>query len=848
MRPLPIDPRLDEITAAVASRGAVVLVAEPGAGKTTRVPRALLDAGRDAGRDAGTQDGEIIVVEPRRLAARMAAARVAEELGEPVGERVGYQVRFDARRSARTRVSFVTEGILGRRLTSDPTLRGVSTIVFDELHERHLETDLALARVQRARQRGRDIRVVAMSATLDAGPVAAFLDAPVIEVAGRAHPVSIQHAEAPDDRPLERQVRAALVRLIDGGLEGDVLVFLPGAREIRAALEACEGPAKAHGLELLPLHGDLPPEAQDRAVRPGRTRKVILSTNVAETSLTIDGVTAVIDSGLARVMRHSPWTGLGRLETEPISQASATQRAGRAGRTRPGVCVRLYTAREHAVRPERDAPEIARAELSAAALALRAAGEDPRTFPFFEAPPDAALRAAEELLERLGAVEGGAITPIGEAMRALPAHPRIARVAVEAARLGHARAGATIAALIAERDIRRHSGARFDGGSARDDEVAASDLLVRLEQLEALGPRPNGGALRAMGLDGRATRTVLDASRQLARALEEVRLEEEPLFDEEQAILRATLAGFPDRLARRASGDRLLVAGGTTAALAPTSAVKDAELLVAVDVVDGPRGAICRAASAAPLDLVLELFLDRVEDRSVVRFDPARERVVGEAELRYDGVLLERSSREPTDAEAAEALAEAAIAAGVERLCRPPEALDELRRRLDFARAHAPELPALDDARLAAVVRRLAEGRRSFAELRDAGLLDWIRAELGADALRALDRLAPTHVAIPGRARVAVTYEVDRPPWIASRLQDFFGALDGPRVAGGEVPLLLHLLAPNQRAVQITTDLAGFWDRHYLEVRKELRRRYPRHRWPDDPRTAEPGGPRRRGS
>lgn len=839
MRPLPIDPELPRIVDATRG-GGLVLVAEPGAGKTTRVPRALLDAGFG-------ERGEIVVVEPRRLAARMAATRVAEELGEPVGQRIGYQVRFDTKRSKRTRVSFVTEGILARRLDADPELAGVSAVVFDELHERHLDMDLALARARRARERGRELAIVAMSATLDAAPVAAFLEAPIVEVTGRTHPVEVRHAEAPDDRPLERRVRAALVRLIDGGLDGDVLVFLPGAREIRRALESCGGPAEAHGIDLLPLHGDLPAEAQDRAVRPGRRRKVVLSTNVAETSLTIDGVVAVIDSGLARVMRHSPWTGIGSLETAPISQASATQRAGRAGRTRPGVAVRLYTEREHAARPERDAPEIERAELSAAVLALRASGEDPEAFPYLEPPPDAALRAADGLLERLGAVEDGEVTPIGHAMLTLPAHPRIARLAIEAHRLGHTSSGAAVAALAQERDIRRASRTRFDGAGARNDEVASSDLLTRLDELEALGDRPNARAIRSAELDVRAVNAVLAASRQLERALKSVHLENtEEVWNEEAALLQATLVGFPDRLARRAGGERLLVAGGTTATLDASSAVKDAELLVVVDATQHRGGVRVRRASAVSVELVMERFLDALEDRTAVSFDPELERVFAHAELRYDGVLLERTRREPTGAEAAAVLAKAALSAGVHRFCDPPEALEALQRRLAFARKHDTSLPALDDARLERVLREVADGKRSFAELRSAGLLDWIRADLGASSLATLDRLAPTHVAIPARARVPVHYEVERPPWIESRLQDFFGSTETPTIADGREPLLLHLLAPNKRAAQITTDLAGFWERHYIEVRKELRRRYPKHSWPDDPLTAEPGSRRRR--
>lgn len=838
MIPLPIDRHLGRIVEAVRERSGVVLVAEPGAGKTTRVPRALLDAG---------MEGEILVVEPRRLAARMAARRVAEELGEAPGERIGHRVRFESRVSSRTRVTFVTEGILSRRLAADPRLDGVGVLVFDELHERHLDADVALALARRIREE-RALSIVAMSATLDAAPVAAFLDAPIIEVEGRAYPVEQRHVPAPDDRPLERRVRAAVVRLIEDGLEGDVLVFLPGAAEIRRSLDALSGPAGALGFDLLPLHGDLPAAEQDRAVRPGPRRKVVLSTNVAETSLTIDGVAAVVDSGLARVARHSPWTGLSSLETAKISRASATQRAGRAGRTRAGVCVRLYTRRDHDARPERDAPEIERAELSAMVLALRGAGHDPARFEFLEAPPASALAAADELLDRLGATSDSKLTELGRAMRTIPAHPRLARVALEAARRGHVEGGAMLAALLGERDVRRRARARFGGGPSDSDEVGASDLIASLETIEGLGPRASAGSLRAHDLEPRTVATVRKAQRQIAGALGRVRLAGEPTFDEEEALLIATLSGFPDRVARRRAprGLDLVFAGGGGALLDEASVVKEAELLVALDVGTARGRPIVRRASAVQLEHLMELYLDRLVDTREVRFEPERERVVASMTLRYDGLVIERKPIEPTDEEAAAVLAAAALERGVERFVDDADALDALRRRLRFARRFDETLPALDDAHLAVLLTRLAEGRRSFAELRGAGLMEWIEAELGRDARARLDALAPMTIAIPGRARVPVHYEIDRPPWIESRLHDFFGATDGPRVASGEVAVLLHLQAPNGRAVQITDDLAGFWDRHYLDVRKELRGRYPRHPWPDDPRTAKPGRPRRR--
>lgn len=846
MRALPIDRHLDRVVSTLRTRRGLVLIAEPGAGKTTRLPRAMLDAGM-------AEAGSIWVVQPRRLAARMGAARVADELGEPVGRRIGYQVRFERRVSAETRVLFMTEGVLQRRLVADPKLRGVSAVVLDEVHERHLDGDLALARLRKLSDE-RALSLCAMSATLDARPMAAFLDAPVIEVEGRTFPLTVEHAEREDERPLERRVRAALARLLADGIDGDVLVFLPGAAEIRRALAASEDLGRARGVDLLPLHGNLPAEQQDRALRRGSRRRVVFSTNVAETSLTLEGVVAVVDSGLARVERVSPWSGMARRELVPISRAAAAQRAGRAGRTRPGRVLRLYTRRDHDRRPSAEVPEIRRADLSSAFLTLRAAGEDPRTFAYFERPSDAALQAAETLLVRLGALRGGAVTPLGRAMLALPAHPRVARIALEGRRLGYPEAAALAAALVAERDLRASARSRLDGSdmtyaSVRDDEVASSDIVARVDELLRLGDRPSASALRAAGLEVGAAHTVLRARDQLVRAMRSTPRDSAGAtedVDEEQALLLAILAGFPDRLARRRrTGRELAVAGGKVATLDPRSAVKQAELMVLVDVSESRGRALVRRASAVEPSWLLERFLDDIEERTEARFDRERERVVGVSELRLDGVLIESAPWEPGDERAADALAQAALEAGIERFC-DGDAVEALARRLHFARRLSPDLPELDDTRKERVLRALCADRRSFAELEDASVWAWLRADLGSDALSQVDRLAPASVSIPGRERVRVHYEWERPPWIASRLSDFFGAKAGPNVGDGQIPLLLHLLAPNQRAIQITTDLAGFWARHYREVRKELRGRYPKHPWPDDPATAEPTRRRRR--
>jgi ATP-dependent helicase HrpB len=836
-RELPIDSFLPAITGALERAGAAVVVAEPGAGKTVGVPPALLE--RVAGKD-------VLVLEPRRLAARMAARFVASRLGEKLGERVGYRVRFDDTTGPRTRLVYMTEGVLTRRLADDPELRGVGAVVFDELHERHLHTDLGLAMVQRLRASTRpDLWVVAMSATLDAEPVARFLGAEVVHVPGRAHPVSVEHAEGADARPLERQVAAACHRLLVGdAVDGDVLVFLPGAAEIRRAAEACARVAEAADAEVVLLHGDLPAAEQDRAVRPGPRRKIILSTNVAETSITVEGVVAVVDSGLARMAHHSPWSGLPSLRTDKVSQASAVQRAGRAGRLRPGRCVRLYTRHDLASRPESHPPEIHRSDLSELVLLLRARGEDPRAFPFFEPPPEPPLRAAEELLERLGAVDGkGAVTEMGRATLALPLHPRLARLFLEARERGAAERGASLAALASERELRRAlRGAVRPGERTAKVQVGASDLLARLDAFEAADAEGLGArAIRAHELDAGVVHAVDRTRRQLLRGSTPGMWV--PLEQEEEALLLATLAAFPDRVGRRrhARSDELVMAGGGSARLAPQSVVKEAAFAVAVEA-DEHRGGggLIRVASAVEPEWLLELFPDRIAERREVRFDAERERVEVVTALLYDALVLDEGRSDARgDPEAARVLCDAALAAGLERFC-DGDTLQSLRTRFEFAAAHGLGPSPLDDAQVRAVLADVCEGAVSFAEVRDAKPLDLLLARLAPDLRKRLDRIAPEHVDLPARRRVAVQYEAGKPPWIASRLQDFFGLTQGPAVAEGRVPLVLHLLAPNRRAVQVTTDLAGFWTRHYPQIRKELMRRYPRHAWPETPTPAAP--------
>lgn len=832
--PLPIDEILPAIGEPVAAGRNVVVEAPPGAGKTTRVPRHLLEIDAARGR-------EILVLQPRRIAARAAARFVAASLGEPVGERCGYRVRFESRTSEATKLCFLTEALLLRRLRDDAALADVGVVVFDELHERHLATDTGLALVRRL-QRERDDapRIVAMSATLDAEPVARFLDAERLRSEGRAFPVDVVWAEPASrtrgGRPprLEDEVRAALRRLLEDDPGGHVLVFLPGAAEIRYCEQACGELAARAGLEIHPLHGALPASAQDRALDETGARKLVLATNVAETSLTIDGVRAVIDSGLARVARDDPWTGLPTLELARISQASAAQRAGRAGRTAPGRAIRLYTRHDHDDRAAFTPPEIVRLDLADLVMDALSAGASPRELDWLEPPPAASLERAESLLRDLGAIDDAGRTETGRAMAALPVHPRHARLLVEARRRGVGREAAAAVALLSEaRPAKR--------------DAQETDLIAELHDLGLLGANE---AARSR----RPPRTVVQLRDQLLRALGRVGGRAGATPDDadeiEQALRIAIAAGHPDHVAMIRRGEAgqcsAVLAGGGAATIEATQLGASDAWIVALEVERRREGGrevtrVRRFAAIEP-EWLLELFADRIEEREEVRFDERRERVEARSELRYGALVLAGGDVDAPPERAAAVLREAALATDLGRFVAEPEELDRLFARTAFAAEHGADGPALDADAAREVLSDLCADARSFAQLRDADLIAHLRARLGANAA-SLDDFAPTAISLPGRRRVPVHYERDKPPWIESRMQDFFGLAEGPAVAGGRVPLVLHLLAPNGRAQQVTTDLAGFWERHYPGLRKTLMRRYPRHAWPEDPRHAE--APRR---
>ncbi len=749
---LPIDAVLPEVLTMLRERGAVVLEAPPGSGKTTRVPIAL---SRDV-------EGQVWVLEPRRVAARAAAQRVASELGESVGDTVGYAMRMDRRESPRTRVLYVTEALLTRRLDD---FEGIGAVVLDEFHERSIHTDVALAWCRMLRRTRPSLRLVVMSATLDGEAIARFLDCPRVRAEGTLHLVDVRYLDRKDERPLELRVAAA-VRAVTG----DVLAFLPGIGEIERTA------ALLTDFEVLPLHGELDAAAQDRALRLGARpawgpRRVVLATNVAETSVTVEGISAVVDCGLVRRPAYDAWSGLPTLDLVPIARDSAIQRAGRAGRLGPGTCLRMYSRADFDLRPAQTPAEVKRIDLAATVLALGG-----RELEWFEAPSAGAWKAAMVLLERMGALSEGRRTPIGDTMASLPLPPRLARVLIESAALGVAREGARLVTLF---------GRKLGG-----------DLVDRA--LDGEGDAHE--ARRLEGLVGGGGPRVKEA---------------------EEALRRACLAGFPDRVARREGGRVRFADGGA----AEVEVGRDGYVVVTeVDRV----GTRVRARTLTPVDD--DWLVDRAVVRETLRW--AGTRVEAREELCFGELVLDASVGAGDRDAVAMMLFEHARPT-LHKLVPDWERGLALLQRVAFLRRRGVVLPELD---LELAARALCEGRRSFDDL---GTVSLAAAVLGAlpDA-SLVDRLAPETVRLPGKPRATVSYDGDE-PYVEARMQDFFGLADGPRIADGTA-LVLHLLAPNHRPVQVTRDLAGFWQRHYPALRKELMRRYPRHAWPEDPRVATP--------
>jgi ATP-dependent helicase HrpB len=850
---LPIDDVVPDIVDALTTNNSLVLQAPAGAGKTTRVPPAVLDARLAV-------DGRILVLEPRRVAARATAKRIAYERGVSLGDEVGYQVRFDRRMSDKTRLAIITEGILTRRLQSDPFLEGVGAVILDEFHERSIHTDLAVAFLRELQQVRDDLKVVVMSATITTGPIADYLDCPIIESEGRTFPVDIEYLDKPSDDPIETQATRAVSRILGQPEDdGDILVFMPGAGSIHRTIETVKPVATSHHVEILPLYGALPPQQQDRAIESGGARKIIVSTNIAETSLTIEGVTSVVDSGLVKQLRMSPQSGLDKLEKTHISLASADQRAGRAGRVRPGRAFRLWTNAFEFRMPDEDTPEIQRVDITAPILEVIAwSGADPKEFGWFEAPPDHAIDRAVELLRDLGAVDPGEfrLTDTGTEMLELPAHPRLGRMLIEGSRRGCLRTTAGMAAVLSERDFV----GRVDQGAPSGD----SDLLRRAELLDEVA-HGSTGAARRLGLHanvGRAKR-VKQVRDQLERASSGQQSGQRPAQATTTDALKALAVGYPDRICiSRGEGRKYVMVGGEPLALAYESVVRDAEFIVAATIGGETRarniGAVSsrgliRLASRVERAWLEELFPGQFETKIEVNFDDQRKRVMAVERELFHGLNLSEAvvsvDAHADPAEVTRMLARAAAEDLGEAFSLSKDG-EQFLDRLRCLREWMPELelPNLDadsldteteNSRLREMLGQICWGHRSFADLKRVDLVGALKGYLDHDQISALAEFAPPALTVPSGKSRRLKYEPGKPPVLEVRIQEMFGTARTPTVARGKIPVLLHLLAPNYRPQQVTDDLAGFWENTYPEVRKELRARYSKHPWPEDPLSAK---------
>jgi ATP-dependent helicase HrpB len=824
----PIASVLAPLAEALGGSPTVILSAPPGSGKSTIVPLALLDGDWLAGRS-------ILMLEPRRLAARACAERMAQLIGEPVGRSVGYRVRLERRVSAATRIEVVTEGILTRRLQADPELSGVGLVIFDEFHERSLQADLGLALCRDVQSGLReDLRLLVMSATLEVERLQRVLDgAPVLSGGALIHPVEIRYLDRDPVDGIAETVARGVLRALDREA-GDVLAFLPGEAEIRRAESLLADAARDRDVRLCPLFGNLGQEAQLAALRPRQRggRRVVLATDIAETSLTIEGVRCVVDGGWARVPRFDPGTALTRLETLRVSRASADQRAGRAGRLGPGVCLRLWSEGRQARLPAREDPEILSADLAGLVLELALWGlSEPAALAWVDPPPLGALAQARDLLRSLDALDAeGRITAQGRRMAGLGLHPRLAHLVLESERRGCLGLGADLAALLSERDL-------FPRGTARARSVDLGDRLRLLD----LWRRGGGGAVRAGDGDAAACARVHKIASQLLSRKDRG----SPLACTIGALLAAA---YPDRVGRRRdrAGAAYLFVSGGAARLPEDDPLRSAELLVAPSV--RARGAEGRIHLAAPIGLeeIRQTLGHQVARFDVVRWDERAGAVDAVSEERLGPLVLERKAlRAPDPLAVGRALLEGVRRAGPTALPWTEQAR-RLQARWLTVRGWQPEesWPDISDQTLMdSLDQWLLPWLGSMSRLDQLRRLDLeqiLRSRLDWDRQQALDRLAPERIEVPSGSRKQILYSPGEPPVLAVRLQELFGLAETPRVCAGRVPLLLHLLSPAQRPIQVTQDLAGFWHRTYPEVKKELKGRYPKHYWPDDPWSAVP--------
>lgn len=800
MSHLPIDEVLDDVVESLLEHRRLVLEAPPGAGKTTRVPPAFLSRLR----------GDIVVLEPRRIAARSSAERVAEELGEPVGRTVGYQVRFESRISKRTRLRFVTGGVLLRQLARASALPGVELVVFDEFHERGLDSDLALSLTDALRAKRPELKLLVMSATLDAQAVADFLEAPRLQATGRAFPVDVEHIARSDSRPMSVQVVEAVKRFASDDT-GGTLVFLPGVGEIercRAAL------ATMRDTEVVALHGQLSGEEQSRVLAPSSERRVVLSTNVAETSVTLPGITRVIDSGKVRIPRWDPYTGIQRLTVENISQASAAQRTGRAGRTAPGQCLRLYTKLDFQRRPRHTAPEITRADAAGLLVAILQIGRTPEQIRWLDQPPEAALTRAKDLLRQLGVVAGETLTEFGRQVGALPLHPRLASMVLRVGPEDRANA-ALVASMLAERDFMpRNEGHHVD----------VSDLENRMALFRTSRQQRKQRGYRVQTME-----RIERAAQQVRSSLHDVAILDAPV-----SLRRSAFISFSDRLVKRSDAGKLLLREGGHATLQASSIGLESDWLVALESEIRGKEAIVTLASEAEIDWIEHDLSDAVEAIDELEWDG--ERVVRSEGFKLDCLWLEQERRAaPPSARVSDFL--------YEQLQRRPlgSLLDEHEIALAIGRVEWARSAGVDDLPTDvedALLMEACEGSRSIDDIKASQPARLLRSLLAPHIVAGFEKIAPTSVRLPSGKQLAVHYATDRPPWLASYLQDFFGLRVTPTLGG--VPLTVHLWAPSARPIQVTNDLASFWDGGYPAMKKQLSRRYPKHYWPDNPVDAEP--------
>ncbi len=868
---LPIWEIHSRLLAALRDGNRLILSAPTGSGKTTQVPQMLWQAGL-------LDQGQVVILQPRRLAARLLATRVAQELGVQLGQEVGYQIRFENVTSRRTKIRFVTEGVLLRQIIENPELKGISTLLFDEFHERHLYGDITLARALDIQETSRpDLKIGVMSATLDADLLAQYLvgttstasqnkmgnvvervptgRCAILTSSGRTFPVEIKYESEPtytDERPVWDQAAEAFSRYVNSGGDGDVLVFMPGGFEISQTINAIRYTDEAKGFILLPLHGELAPKDQDAAVARYPQRKVVVSTNVAETSLTIDGVRLVIDSGLARIPRFDANRGINTLMVEKISQSSADQRAGRAGRTAPGTCMRLWSCDEHAHRAPQELPEIKRLDLAEVVLTLKAAGvENLRTFRWLEAPDEKSLEHAEELLTDLGALKSVAqafqpalqITPVGRKMLAFPVHPRYARMLLAAQEYGCVYQACLVAALTQGRDLLLRNVDKATN-QAREDllgDKASSDFWILMRAWSYAAKQDfRLDACRRLGIHSITAKQVGPLFEQFLRIAKSEKLDTTQREVKDEALQKCLLIGFSDRIAQRLDQGTLRceLVHGRRGVLARESSVQHSPMLVVaevreVEMRDKEVATILSLATAVQPEWLRELFPDDITSELKVQFDSTQKRVVAAELSRFRGLALSARRVEPPPAEAAaRLLAEEVIA---ERLVLKEwdHGVEQWILRLNLLSQWCPELglpPITDDDRRV-LIEQLCHGAIGYKDIKDREVKPVVKSWLSHAQQQLLDKHAPERLTLANGRTPKVSYEPGNPPHIALRIQELYDVTQTPKIALGRAPVVVHILTPGMKPVQVTQDLGNFWREQYPKLKSELQRRYPRHEW-----------------